>query len=120
MVGLFSTGVEPWKKDGVASSQGVERQEAIDWVKTLGAGGATNLHDAVMSAFDDLDADTIIILSDGEPTAGALTDGGAIRDAVARRNKNRDIEIHCIAVGGSLQILEWLADDSGGSYVQYN
>ena len=35
-------------------------------------------------------------------------------------NAERDIEINSIAVGGSFQILEWLAEDSGGTHVRYD
>jgi hypothetical protein len=89
-------------------------------VKLKGALGGTNLYDAVKRAFNDPDVDTIVVLSDGEPTAGAVTDPSAIREDVARWNKNRGIVIHTIAVGGQLRVLEWLAADSGGDHVKYN
>jgi hypothetical protein len=27
--------------------------------------------------------------------------------------------IHTVAIGGSLQVLEWLAEDTGGSHVKF-
>ena len=33
-------------------------------------------------------------------------------------NKHRKIKISTIAIGGNLEILEWLAKDAGGTYVQ--
>ena len=116
----FSTGVEPWLTEGVAGASDKTRQEAKDWIDLRGALGATNLYDAIQMGFADQEADTIIILSDGEPTMGAIQDQGGIREAVARFNKHRGIEIHCIALGGSLQILEWLADDHGGRYTHHD
>ena len=71
------------------------------------------------AAFDDPDVDTIYVLSDGEPTAGGVTDPHGIREDVQFWNKHRGVEIHTIAVGGSLEVLEWLAADSGGTYVRY-
>jgi HEAT repeat protein len=116
----FASGVDGWLDGGIAGADGKTRKDAIDWVKLKGALGGTNLYDAVKRAFNDPDVDTIVVLSDGEPTAGAVTDPSAIREDVARWNKNRGIVIHTIAVGGQLRVLEWLAADSGGDHVKYN
>ncbi len=116
----FSGGVEPWLDEGVAGSSGKTREEAKEWVRRLGAMGATNLYDALAAAFEDPDVDTIFVLSDGEPTAGAQTDPGIIREHVARWNSHRGIVIHSIAVGGRFKILEWLAEDSGGTHVRFD
>ena len=59
------------------------------------------------------------MLGDGEPTAGDFVDAGLIREAVADWNATRGIQIHTVAVGGSLQLMEWLAEDSGGRYVEF-
>lgn len=116
----FSGGVEPWLDEGVAGSSGKTREEAKEWVRRLGAMGATNLYDALRVAFEDPDVDTLFVLSDGEPTAGAQTDPGIIREHVARWNEHRGIVIHSIAVGGRFRILEWLAEDSGGTHVRFD
>jgi hypothetical protein len=116
---IFSGDVSAWLDDGVASSSGEAREAAKEWVNRLGAFGATNLYDAVELAFEDPDVDTIFLLSDGEPTAGAVVDPYLIRDEVKRMNEHRGIVIHSIAVGESLQVLRWLAEDSGGNYVQF-
>ncbi|MEZ5975637.1 MAG: hypothetical protein R3E96_12590 [Planctomycetota bacterium] len=47
-----------------------------------------------------------------------MIDPGAIRADIAARNRERNIKIHTIALGGTLKILEWLAVDSGGRFVQ--
>ena len=39
---------------------------------------------------------------------------------VARWNGTRGVKIHCVAVGGDFPLLEWIAADSGGSYVKFN
>lgn len=115
----FSGGVNSWLDGGVVGSSEKSREEALEWVDRLGAMGATNLYDSVRTAFEDPDVDTLFILSDGEPTAGEVTDPWRIREDVRRWNEYRDIVIHTVAVGGSLQILEWLAEDSGGSHVKF-
>ena len=52
------------------------------------------------------------------PTVGAVIDPHRIREDVAFWNKHRKIKIHTVAVGGSLEILEWLAEDSGGKHIK--
>ena len=69
-------------------------------------------------AFQDQDVDTIFVLSDGEPTTGEVIDPHRIREDVRRWNKHRGIKIHTIAIGGNLEVLEWLAKDAGGTYRQ--
>jgi hypothetical protein len=114
----FSSGVERWLRSGIGISSAPDRTAAIEWVDRLGANGGTNLYDALALAFDDPDVDTIFVMSDGEPTAGELIDGHRIREDIALRNKHRRVAIHTIAVGGNLEVLEWLAKDAGGTYLQ--
>lgn len=116
----FSSDVSPWLDDGIVGSNELTRDEAKDYVDKLGAGGGTNVYGAMREAFKDEQVDAIYFLSDGEPTVGDVIDPQTIRDHVAQWNENRDIEIHCVAIGGSLQVLEWLAEDSGGTYIKFN
>ena len=116
----FSGGVDPWLEDGVEDSGARSRDEAKEFVDRLGAMGGTNLYGALQHAFEDPDVDTIFVLSDGEPSTGDVIDPFEIRAHVKRWNAERDIEINSIAVGGSFQILEWLAEDSGGTHVRYD
>jgi hypothetical protein len=69
-------------------------------------------------AFQDPDVDTIFVMSDGEPTSGGVVDPHGIRTEVAFWNKHRNVRIHTVAIGGNLEVLEWLAKDSGGRYVE--
>ncbi|MCP3919964.1 MAG: VWA domain-containing protein [bacterium] len=116
----FSTGVTSWLDTGIAGSNEKTREEALGYIDRLGANGGTNLYGAVQAAFEDPDVDTIFVLSDGEPTVGDVTDPFRIREDVKRWNEHRGIEIHTIAVGGALQVLEWLAEDSGGTHVKFH
>ena len=116
----FSSGVDLWLDDGVAGSDEKTREEAKEFVGKLGAGGGTNIYGAVEAAFRDREVDTIFILSDGEPSVGDELDPRVIRDHIVRWNEHRDIEIHCIALGGAQQLLEWIAEDSDGNYVKFN
>ena len=115
----FSDGVGTWIDGDIAQSDSVSRDEAKEFVERLGAGGGTNLYGALDLAFEDPDVDTIYVLSDGEPSLGTVTDQATIREHVALWNENRGIVIHSIAVGGNFSILEWLAEDSGGTHVKF-
>lgn len=114
----FSSGIGRWLKSGIAESSEKNREAALEFVDRLGAGGATNIYDTLVEAFADPDVDTIYFLSDGEPTAGEVLDPHAIREEVAFWNKHRHVTIHTVAIGGNLEILRWLAEDSGGEHVK--
>lgn len=114
----FSNGVARWFDGRISDSNSQSRQAAITWIDRLGAMGGTNLFDSIATAFEDQDVDTICILSDGEPNMGDEIDPSRIRAKVAFWNQHRRIKINTIAVGGNFEVLEWLAQDSGGKHVQ--
>ena len=114
----FSSGVEKWQKESAGTNSPASRQAALTWVERLGAAGATNLYDSLKLAFADKDVDTIYVMSDGEPTNGEVIDPFRIREEVAFWNKHRKIKIHTVAIGSNLEVLEWLAADSGGKHVK--
>ena len=115
----FHSGVTAWVET-VAGASEHTREEASAFIDLLGPRGGTNLYGGLERAFADTDVDTIVVLSDGEPSVGALIEPTAIREAVLRWNEHRGIKIHTVAVGGSLEILEWLAEDHDGTHVQYD
>jgi hypothetical protein len=115
----FSSGVTKWK-EGVVALSDKTRAEAIDYVGHLGSRGGTNIYNALQAAFADPKVDTIFLLTDGEPSQGGVTDLQLIREHVARLNETRRVRIHCIGVGGDFPLLEWLAQDAGGTYVKFN
>ena len=115
----FHSGVTAWTKSVAAASEST-REESLAFIDLLGPRGGTNLYGGLQRAFADTDVDTIVVLSDGEPSVGAVTEPTAIREAVLRWNELRGIKIHTVAVGGSLDILEWLAEDHGGKHVKYD
>jgi Mg-chelatase subunit ChlD len=89
-------------------------------------GGATNLGDALLKAFEDKEVDTIFVLSDGMPNVGKLPSAEAILNEVARINAARRIVIHTInftsssdakEVKDAAEFLKKLAEDNGGTYV---
>jgi hypothetical protein len=114
----FSTGVAKWRPDISGSNTPALRAQALQWVERLGANGATNLYDSLKQGFADKDVDMIYLMSDGEPTNGEVIDPARIRAEVAYWNRHRKVKIHTVAIGANLEILEWLAADSGGKHVK--
>ncbi len=115
----FNAAVAPWKP-ALTPLTDKSRAEAIDYVEHLGSRGGTNIYDALEAVFLDPEVDTVFLLTDGEPSAGAVTDLQRIREHLARWNSTRHVKLHCIGVGGDFPLLEWLALDAGGTYTKFN
>ncbi len=93
------------------------RRRALEqFAQDLEARGATNVHAALQRAFADPEVDTIFLLTDGQPSTGAIVEPGPLAEAVARWNVGRGIRIHTVAIGGRSEFLERLARDSGGEH----
>lgn len=95
------------------------RKKAQAYISGLGANGGTNLYDALALAFEDPLVDTIIVLSDGQPSAGTVIDPVLIREDVKRWNTVRKLKIHTVSIGTDFDVLKWLAQDSGGEHSFY-
>jgi len=95
------------------------RKKAQGYIDGLGANGGTNLYDALALAFEDQLVDTIIVLSDGQPSAGTVIDPVLIREDVKRWNTVRKIKIHTVSIGTDFDVLKWISSDSGGEHSFY-
>lgn len=115
----FSTGAAAWV-DGVVDASEEHKRAAFEYIDRLGALGGTNVYAALDLAFRDPDVDTLVLLSDGEPEGGMVDDTYMLREIVAEWNENRGVAIHAVSIGGSLQLLSWLAEDHGGTYVEFD
>jgi hypothetical protein len=112
---FFCGSVFPWR-DGLAVLNTRARQDAIGFVQKQTAQPSTAIFDALEAAFEDPRVDTIYLLSDGDPNAGRITDPAEIQAEIRRMNTVRKITIHTISIGGPADLLEALAEDSGGQY----
>ncbi|MEO6595064.1 MAG: VWA domain-containing protein [Planctomycetota bacterium] len=92
------------------------RKVADAFTLALQARGATNVHAGLELAFADVEVDTIFLLTDGRPSAGAIVEAKALAREVQRWNTGRGIRIHTVAIGGRSDFLEQLATDSGGEH----
>lgn len=92
------------------------RSKARKYVEKLELCESTNIHDSLEFAFQDPNVDTIFFMTDGEPNMGREVDPTRIREAVRRWNETRKIEICAISIGKDMDLLKWLAEDSGGQH----
>lgn len=114
----FSGRVASWSEElRIATPEAVAGARAH--VLGLQPAPGTNVYDGLRLAFADEAIDTVYVISDGEPTAGDVQDGSALRAIVREWNRLRGIEVHCISIGPELELLRGLARDSGGAYLHY-
>ncbi|MEY4675427.1 MAG: hypothetical protein RL148_3211 [Planctomycetota bacterium] len=113
---VFHTTIHPvWDRMKPASKE--NKAELAGRVDKLAPTGGTNIHDALESAFRDPEVDTIYLLTDGAPGAGAITNVEELADEVRRWNRTRQVVIHGISIGENSRLLQRLSKESGGTYV---
>ncbi|MHC5010588.1 MAG: HEAT repeat domain-containing protein [Planctomycetota bacterium] len=93
------------------------------WLSATAPGGRTALYDGIEAALADEDTDTVVLLSDGAPSAGAFFTKTDLLQEVGRRNRWRKARIDVISIGGDGVAARWrdvlkrIARESGGTYV---
>ena len=127
---FYSTEYRTWKTK-MQKANAAGKKSAKEWVAEAEAGGGTNIYGPLMAAFDiagrgtkdksykGVSVDTIFFLSDGHPTAGAITDPEDIVTKVAAANKLKKVQIHTVGVGKGhlVPLMKLLAESSGGQYI---
>jgi HEAT repeat protein len=110
----FETDVHTWQKT-VVPTLPPNKAEACKFVEKQTPMGGTNLFDALKRAFEDPNADTLYVLSDGQPNDP--TDD--ILNWVERTNGARMVVIHTISAGelASSDFLKRMAEMTGGNHV---
>ena len=112
---FFDDRIEPWHKGLLPIKTHLKEAQAI--VARVAPRGQTNIFDSLDFAFTHREADTIYLLSDGDPTAGRIIDPDDILREIRRMNRLRQIVIHTISFGVS-PFLKRLAEQNGGQYVE--
>ncbi len=74
--------------------------------------------DGLQTAMSDKNVDTIVLLSDGSPTADKVQSTREIRDRITKQNRSRMVLIHVIAIGYDAPHLRQMAHASGGKYAK--
>ncbi len=113
---VFASSPHVWRNKLVtASRENVE--EAKRFLENNSAFGGTNIYAALATALTIKDAQTIYLLTDGDPTVG-VTHTRAIIEKIARLNRDLGAIIHTIAAGeASADFLADLAAANGGRSV---
>ncbi len=127
----FSNGADRWQPKLVEASPD-RVKKAQKWVSELGPGGATNIHDAMESAFGiagrgssdkyyDSSVDTIFLLTDGQPFLPSGRDNPERTLQLVRRlNPLKRVIVHAIGLGKGVDdnFLRRLAEENKGVFVQ--
>ncbi|GAB4301512.1 MAG: hypothetical protein Kow0068_24410 [Marinilabiliales bacterium] len=126
---VFENELGFWKNDLVQATK-ANKKKAVLYVKALKAEGGTNISDALEKAFDlagdgtkdnakNLNVETIFLLTDGEPTAGKITNPDEIIEAVSEWNKLKRVKIHTIGLGENhdKNFMRKLAEQNNGVYI---
>jgi hypothetical protein len=93
---IFESGVQSWKSDMVEASKS-NIQAARDYIDNLRSAGATNIYDAMETAFRNSNAQTIYFLTDGTPTSGKKTSQSDILNDISSWNSGGKVIIHTTA-----------------------
>jgi HEAT repeat protein len=86
--------------------------------------GRTALYDGIALALSDPEVDTVVVLSDGAPSAGQWFTKSDLRREVARANRWRKARIDVVAIGADevakrwRSLLEEIAEESGGTMLE--
>ncbi len=133
---VFSESYKAWLPQ-MADASPKNKAKAHEFVDGIVANGTTNLCDSLDEAFETagaapflargkgprpaLFADTIFLLTDGDPNRGRITDSKTLEDDLVRRARALRIVVHAVGIGevAGSSFLESLAKRTGGRYVGF-
>jgi len=126
----YAADVRVFKEGKMIPATKKNKEKAFKWIDELEAIGATNIYDALEQAFLiigtrkakkqlEKGADTIFLMTDGQPNRGKITAPPLIRQEIAKMNRDRRITINTIGVGDghAYEFLEKLAKENDGEYI---
>jgi Mg-chelatase subunit ChlD len=90
---------------------------ATSWLQQREFTGGTNLFGGLAEAFELKDVEEVILLSDGEPSAGEVQDVNKILAWVQRWNRWRKVRVSTVALSAprvARQFVAKLAQENGG------
>ncbi len=126
---VYSTDVRSWK-GSLQPATVKNKASARKFVEELKPEGATNIFDALVTSMEiaappakgrEPDADTILFMTDGQPTHGKVIDAHQILDEITRRNRVLGVTIHVVGVSKdqNAAFLLNLAKRNGGRFVAF-
>jgi uncharacterized protein YegL len=115
---VFENDVKKLNKQLVQATA-ANKNIAIAYLEKLNSGGGTNISDALEESFGLQDVETVFLLSDGEPTAGKITNPDGIVSKVKEWNSSRKVIIHTIGLGEDCdkEFMKKLASENGGQFI---
>jgi hypothetical protein len=131
---VYSESYALWQT-GMAEAKKRAKKKAHAFIDGLTANGTTNICDSLDKALEiaglspltggaeetQLAADTIFLLSDGDPNRGRLSSLPALLEDLVDRNRRARIVVHTIGIGEAAgsSFLKDLARRTGGRYVGF-
>lgn len=116
----YSTGVVTCFPDKLVTAKEGSKRKAVDFVAALKPLGHTNTAEALLTAMDIPEVDTIIFLSDGSPTIpgkGTMAEIPPILESLRVANRTKKITIHTLGFTGALvSFMKEIAAMTGGTY----
>lgn len=118
----FATDVKPYKARLFEATPAARSAVTRELAKTQ-PDGRTNIFDAVETALADGDADTVVLVTDGAPSAGKRTSRSGIIEAVVELNRYRLARVHTVEIGAANTGARWkgfladISDATGGTHV---
>ncbi len=94
------------------------------WLSKRAPGGKTALYDGIATALADPEVDSVIVLSDGAPSAGSFFTKTDLLTEVTRANRFRRARIDVIAIGADRVAARWrdvlkrIATGNGGRFLR--
>jgi len=119
---IFGTEAMPYR-DRLFRATSSARKALVRALKKHVPDGRTNIYDSLALALADPEADTIVLVTDGAPSAGLHRTRRSIVDAVREDNRYRLARIHTVEIGAKTTSKRWrgflrdLADATGGHYL---
>jgi len=132
---VYSESFKVWG-EGMMKATARGKAAAHGFIDGLKPNGTTNIYDSLVKGFEiagaappgvvttgkkkrELEADTIFLLSDGNPNRGRITEPELILKDIRKRNPG--IVIHAIGIGEAAgsPLMKRLAGENGGHYVGF-
>ena len=119
---MFDSSIRPYSQELVPATES-NRNDAVDYVKDIYAGGCTNLYDGMEMALAQLNSVSeggmgmpiILMLTDGQANEGKYT---ASRDIITNieKHNDQDVSIYCLGFGDDVDytLLSTLAQENDG------